>query len=120
VIAIVGDGSYMFGNPISAHHVARAQALPTLTIVMNNRRWHAVNRSTLGMYPHGRAAAAKVMPLVELGPSPDYERIIEACGGHGESVAAPGDLPGALRRGLNAVGSGRAALINVILASPGS
>jgi acetolactate synthase-1/2/3 large subunit len=114
VIAIVGDGSYMFGNPVSAHFVARSEGLATLTVVMNNGRWHAVDRSTVGMYPDGRAAAADLMPLVALSPSPDFERIIEACGGHGERVEAPGELEAALRRGLEAAAGGTPALLNVI------
>src|SRR5262249_54807364 len=35
VIATVGDGSYMFGNPLPYHYVGRAESLPTLTIVTN-------------------------------------------------------------------------------------
>jgi acetolactate synthase-1/2/3 large subunit len=114
VITIVGDGSYMFGNPVSAHFVARSEKLATLTVVMNNGRWHAVDRSTVGMYPDGRAAAAELMPLVALSPSPDFERIIEACGGHGERVEAPDQLEAALRRGFAAAASGTPALVNVI------
>jgi acetolactate synthase-1/2/3 large subunit len=114
VIAIVGDGSYMFGNPVSAHFVARSEGLATVTVVMNNGRWHAVDRSTVGMYPEGRAAAADPMPLVALSPSPDFERIIEACGGYGERVEAPGRLEAALRAGLQAATAGTPALLNVI------
>ena len=86
----------------------------TLTVVLNNGRWHAVKRSTLGMYPDGRAAAAKTMPLVELGPSPDYDKVMAACGGYGERVEKPGDLEAALRRGFDAVDKGMPALLNVI------
>ncbi|MBI2970024.1 MAG: thiamine pyrophosphate-requiring protein [Gammaproteobacteria bacterium] len=114
VILVVGDGSYMFGNPVASHFVARAEQLPTLTVVMNNGRWHAVNRSTVGMYPQGRAAASEHMPLVDLAPAPDYERVMQACGGFGERVGEPADLPGALRRGLDAVERGVPALLNVI------
>ena len=38
------------------------------------------------------------MPLTELKPSPDYEKVIETCGGYGEKVEAPGDLLPALKR----------------------
>src|SRR5690606_7904244 len=93
VILLVGDGSYMFGCPTAAHHVARARGIATTTVVMNNRRWHAVHRSTLGMYPDGLASRENPMPLVDLGESPDYHRIMEACGGHGEWGSQPQDLP---------------------------
>lgn len=114
VILIVGDGSYMFGCPTATHHAARLKELPTTTIVMNNARWNAVHRSTLGMYPEGLASREDPMPLVDLGVSPDYEQIMTACGGHGEKVTEAGDLPAALERCLDANNKGQAALINVV------
>ena len=68
VIVAVGDGSYMFGNPLPYHYVARAENLPTLTIIANNQTWHAVRQATLDVYPDGAAAKANVMPLTELKP----------------------------------------------------
>lgn len=114
VILIVGDGSYMFGNPVPAHFVAQSEGLPTLTIIKNNQRWHAVHRSTVSMYPNGRAANSELMPLVGLGPSPEFEKIMQACGGYGERVEDPADLVAALQRGLEAIAAGKPALINVI------
>src|SRR5262249_22121561 len=106
VIVTVGDGSYMFGNPVPYHYVARAENLPTLTVVANNQSWLAVRQSTLDVFPDGHAAQANVMALTELKPSPDYEKVIETCGGRGEKVESPGDLVPALRRGLEAVRAG--------------
>lgn len=114
VILLVGNGSYMFGNPTPAHYVASAECLPTLTVVANNQRWHSVHSSTVAMYPHGKASSERTMPLVELSPSPQFERIIAACGGYGERVEDPGQLIAALQRGLDAVANGIPALINVI------
>jgi acetolactate synthase-1/2/3 large subunit len=115
VIAIVGDGSYMFGNPTPAHFVGLAEGLPTLTIVLNNNRWNAVHMSTVAMYPEGRAAQSKSMPLVPLTPSPDFEKIMEACGGVGERVEDPAELTAAIKRGLDATRKGLPALLNVIM-----
>jgi acetolactate synthase I/II/III large subunit len=114
VISIVGDGSYMFGNPLPFHYVGRAESLPTLTIIANNQSWHAVRASTLDVFPGGYAAKANIMPLTELKPSPDYEKVITTCGGVGEKVEQPGDLPAALKRAFDAVRSGTPALLNVI------
>ncbi len=55
VITTVGDGSYMFGNPLPYHFVQRAEKLPILTIVTNNLQWYAVARSTQAVYPKGKA-----------------------------------------------------------------
>ena len=49
VIGTHGDGSYMFGNPISAHYVGAEQELPVLTVIFNNQRWQAVRRATVGL-----------------------------------------------------------------------
>jgi acetolactate synthase I/II/III large subunit len=114
VIVTVGDGSYMFGNPLPYHFVARAENLPTLTVVANNQSWLAVRQSTLDVFPDGHAAKANVMALTELKPSPDYEKVIETCGGRGEKVEAPGELVPALRRGLDAVRSGMPTTLNVL------
>ena len=106
VIGVTGDGSYMFGVPTAAHFVARAEKLPTLSIVMNNSQWFAVRRATLSMYPTGHASKANALPVVELSPSVDYEKIVEACGGHGEKVEDPAKLEATLRRSLEKVASG--------------
>lgn len=113
VIAAVGDGAYMFGCPIAAHFVGRAQKLPTLTIVSNNSEWHAVRSATLRVSPDGPASRANVMPLTSLDPSPDFEKAIESCGGVGERVEDPEKLTSALERALKHVDGGTQALLNV-------
>jgi acetolactate synthase-1/2/3 large subunit len=114
VIVTVGDGSYMFGNPLPYHYVGRAENLATLTIITNNMMWGAVRQSTLDVYPDGHAAKANAMPLTELKPSPDFEKVIETCGGHGEKVESPADVIPALERGLAAVRSGTPATLNIM------
>jgi acetolactate synthase-1/2/3 large subunit len=114
VIVTVGDGSYMFGNPVPYHYVARAESLPTLTVVANNQSWLAVRQSTLDVFPDGHAAKANVMALTELKPAPDYEKVIETCGGRGEKVEGPRDLLPALERSLDAVRSGTPVTLNVL------
>ena len=114
VIVTLGDGSYMFGNPVPYHYVARAEQLSTLTVIANNQSWLAVRQSTLDVFPDGHAAKANVMALTELKPAPDYEKVIETCGGRGEKVEGPGDLVPALRRGLESVRAGTPVTLNVL------
>ncbi|HXF54260.1 MAG TPA: thiamine pyrophosphate-requiring protein [Hyphomicrobiaceae bacterium] len=114
VIACVGDGSYMFANPVACHHTAAALDLPILTIVFNNEVWNAVRRSTLTLYPDGHAAAANEMPLSSLAPSPDYEKVVEASGGWGIRVEDAAELERALAKAIGMVQrEKRQALINV-------
>ncbi|MFN8927303.1 MAG: thiamine pyrophosphate-requiring protein [Rhodospirillales bacterium] len=115
VIATVGDGSYMFANPVACHQTAAAHGLPILTVVFNNGLWNAVRRATLGMYPKGRAAAANVMPITALDPAPDHAAIARAHGAHAERVEDPDALPDAIRRALDATRGGTQALLDVVV-----
>ncbi|MCC2613536.1 thiamine pyrophosphate-requiring protein [Neorhizobium petrolearium] len=115
VIATVGDGSYMFANPVACHQTATALKLPLLTIVFNNGIWNAVRRSTLYMYPDGSAATANTMPITALDPAPDYAAVARAHGAHAERVETGTDLPAALQRALAATKSGRQAMLEVMV-----
>jgi acetolactate synthase-1/2/3 large subunit len=115
VIAAVGDGSYMFANPVACHQLAEAQQLPVLTLVFNNGVWNAVRKSTASVYPEGHAVRANRMPLSSLEPSPRFEMVVQASGGYGARVEAATELPRALERALHAVQvEKRQALLNVI------
>ena len=114
VLNVVGDGSYMFGNPTPAHFVSAAYTLPVLTVIMNNKMWGSVRKATLGLYPDGAASSANQAPLTYLDPAPAYHKIVEASDGHGEEVENPSDLPAALERAIKAVDiDKRTAVINV-------
>jgi len=78
VVATVGDGSYMFSNPVVCHQIAEALNLPILTVIFNNGVWNAVRGSTLGLYPDGYAARANHMPITSLEPAPDYCAVAQA------------------------------------------
>jgi acetolactate synthase-1/2/3 large subunit len=113
VLSVLGDGAYMFANPIACHYVAQMQKLPVLTVIYNNALYGAVRRATLDMYDSGIAAQSDGRLLADL-PAPNFEKIISAHDGHGERVERPGDLPAALRRAADAVRGGQQALVNVI------
>jgi acetolactate synthase-1/2/3 large subunit len=73
-----------------------------------------VRQSTLDVYPDGRAAKANAMPLTELKPSPDFEKVVETCGGYGEKVETAAALMPALERAFDKVRSGTPATLNVM------
>src|SRR5262249_60686002 len=115
VMAVLGDGAYMFCNPAAVHHAAALHDLPVLFVVMNNGMWGAVERSTLAMYPEGSAARSNEPPFVALKKLPAFEKMCEAAGGYGERVDDPAALPRALQRAMSVVNDeGRQALLNVI------
>jgi len=121
VVAVVGDGAYLFSNPAAVHYASALHDLPVLFVVMNNGKWGAVERSTRAMYPNGRAARSNAPVFVELAKLPAFEQICEAAGGYGERVEDPAALPGALERAMSVVkDERRQALLNVICGPGGT
>jgi acetolactate synthase-1/2/3 large subunit len=115
-VCAIGDGTYMFGNPTPTHFVSRAQGLPFLTVVFNNRRWAAVHRATLSMYGDGASAQKEQPVFATLEPAPDYEKLVEASGGLGIRVERPDQLAPALERAMQAVRQEkRQAVLNVLV-----
>jgi len=116
VVCALGDGAYMFGNPTAGHYVSEAMRLPVLFIIANNARWAAVHRSTLSTYPQGFASKTAKPPFATLEPSPRFEHVVQASGGHGERVEDPRELMPALERAMKVVKvEKRQALVNVCL-----
>ncbi len=119
VIATLGDGSYMFGNPTPCHFVSHALEIPTLTVVYNNQVWNAVRMANQRMYPNGWAVKTNNFPLSELQPSPHFEVLVTASGGYGERVERAEDVRPALQRALKVVREeGRQAVLNMICKHP--
>jgi acetolactate synthase-1/2/3 large subunit len=115
VIAVVGDGAYLFSNPAAVHHAAALHELPVLFVVMNNAMWNAVRRFTVAMYPSGKAAKSNRSAFTQLDRLPAFEQICAAAGGYGERVDDPAQLPGAIARAMAVVANEkRQALVNVM------
>jgi acetolactate synthase-1/2/3 large subunit len=115
IVATLGDGAYVFNNPTACHWVAEAHQLPVLVVVFNNAMYGAVRNSTLAMYRDGAAAKTGGELLADLSPSPAFEKLAEASGGHGERVTDPAALPATLRRAIAVVTQEkRQALVNVV------
>jgi acetolactate synthase-1/2/3 large subunit len=115
IVATLGDGAYMFGNPTVSHWVASKYGLPILTIVFNNSGYAAVRNATLSMFKDGVAGENEGHGLADLDPAPPFEAMAQAQGAYAERVEKPADLPDALARAREAVVTGKCqALLNVI------
>jgi acetolactate synthase-1/2/3 large subunit len=119
VIAVEGDGSYMFCTPVSAHYVALEQDTPFLTVIFNNQRWNEVRSATRHVYPEGVAARQGAYePLTHFHPSLQLHKVVAAAGGYGERVTDPAELPAALQRAIAMVKKERRQVVlDVICAS---
>ncbi len=119
IVATMGDGSYMFANPVACHQIAEALSLPVLLLVLNNREWGAVRKSVLGTYPSGYASRTNQMPLVSLEPTPDFALVAAASRAWTARVDVAGDLPGVLAAAVAHVTTVRTQALVEIRVAPG-
>ncbi|MBO6901225.1 MAG: thiamine pyrophosphate-requiring protein [Rhizobiaceae bacterium] len=118
VVATMGDGSYMFSNPVACHQIAEALGLPVLVIILNNAEWSAVRQSVLEIYPDGYASKTNRMPLTGLSPIPDFTKVAEASRAWTRHVARGEDLPGVLAAAIDHIEKNRTlALLDVTIRS---
>lgn len=116
VVALSGDGTFVFASPIAAIWGAEQARAPFLTVVFNNGGYNASKQPVLQLFPEGASKQADAFPGVRHPSPPDYALLAQACHAYGERVEDPAELPAAIRRGLDAVQRGQAALLDVILA----
>jgi len=115
VIALIGDGCFMFGVPSSAYWVANTYRTPFLTIVYNNGGWNAPKFSTLGVHPDGTAKRNDTY-WVTVGSGARFADIAAAAG-NAEPFRITGreELRETLRRALQTVRDGRCAVVDVVV-----
>ncbi|MBL8150556.1 MAG: thiamine pyrophosphate-requiring protein [Blastocatellia bacterium] len=115
MLVTLGDGSYMFNTPISAHYVASAYRLPILIVVFNDSAWSTIKRSYLSTTKDGWAEKKDFYPLCNFSLQIEFEKLAESCGGVGIKVESPSELDYQLRRAMNIVRSEQKhVLVNVI------
>ncbi|KMO17776.1 thiamine pyrophosphate-requiring protein [Methylobacterium platani] len=103
VVALTGDGTYLFTVPSSVHWMARRYGTPFLQIVFNNRGWKSPKLSTLAVHPDGYAARANHLDT-SFEPAPDYAGIAAAAGGAwGRQVTLAAEVDEALAEALRVV-----------------
>ena len=101
VVSFVGDGGFMMtGQEIATafHH-----GVAPIVLVFNNSMYGTIRMYQERTYP-GRVSGTALT-------NPDFARLIEAYGGHGETVTATAEFGPAFRR---AVESGRPAVIELV------
>ncbi|KAM4057294.1 thiamine pyrophosphate enzyme, central domain-containing protein [Hirsutella rhossiliensis] len=116
VVQIVGDGTYLFSVPGSVYWVSRRYKIPILTIVLNNKGWHAPRRSLLLVHPDGLGSkATNEEANISFDPVPDYSGIAKAAA-DGDIFAArvsqASELEGVLKEAIAKVQAGQTAVVD--------
>jgi acetolactate synthase I/II/III large subunit len=114
VIALSGDGFYMYASPTAALWSAARYNAPYLTVVFQNRSYTTATVAVARSYPDGFAAKAGFEDGY-LEPAMDFAKEAESVGAYGENVTDPHEIGAALRRGLAQTRAGKPAVIAVWL-----
>jgi thiamine pyrophosphate-dependent acetolactate synthase large subunit-like protein len=116
VTTVIGDGGFLYNPVLQSFGASRDFNLPILVVIVNNKKYAAMQNMHKRMYPEGVAVETGNY-LGTFINGPDYVKVIEAFGGYGEKVEDPEALPDALKRGHEAVRAGRTAVLDVIVAT---
>lgn len=114
VVAITGDGFYMFASAIHSLWSAKQYRAPYLTIVYQNRSYSTGTIRVSRSYPDGYASKAGYHGGY-FDPPIDFAKEAEAAGAYGENVTDPAEVGPAIQRGLENIRSGTSAVISVRL-----
>ena len=115
VVALVGDGSFIFGAPTAALWAMVVQQAPVLIVILNNACYNATKRPLAASYPEGFSVSTGIYAGIDITPPPRYDLIAEAAGAFGVQVDDPANLLDTLRDGLNRVRAGQTVVVDVSL-----
>jgi len=117
VVAIQGDGGFLFGQSETLWSISRYEA-PMLIVIMNNRIYNETRvRNNLGggtLFQAGKELTGYLG-----NPNVEFTKIAEAYGLKGEKVKTPGDLAPALQRAVRSMRDGKAVLMDIDIAPDG-
>lgn len=117
VVSLMGDGGFVFANPVAALWTAVKADAPSLTVIFNNGGYKAAQEPIADLYPGGAVARGGDGIVTKLEPRPDYAAIAGACGALGLTLRDPAEVEGTLERAVNEVRHGRCVVVDAILAS---
>jgi len=112
-VHVLGDGAFHLGTPSSVYATSQRYGLPILTVILDNGGWQAVKEAVLRVYPDGASATADEFHARLQGATRRFEKIGEAFGAYGECLIDPAEVEPAIARCLQALESGRSAVLNV-------
>jgi thiamine pyrophosphate-dependent acetolactate synthase large subunit-like protein len=118
VIAMQGDGGFLFGGqPMALWTMSRYQ-IPVITVIYNNRSYNETRERSFA--EGGRQAQTGRDMLSYLGePDVDFVKMAAAFGVPGEQVTTPDQIQPAMKRAARAAADGRPYLIDALVGRTG-
>jgi acetolactate synthase-1/2/3 large subunit len=117
IVAITGDGSFLFSIPSTVHWMSRRYNAPFLTVILNNRGWKSPMLSAMAIHKNGWSSQMSTDDLfVTFDPPPNHAGVAVAAGaGWGATVQKASEVDDAIRKGLQTVKDGRSAVLDIYL-----
>jgi acetolactate synthase I/II/III large subunit len=115
VIAVTGDGSFLFGVPTSALMMAAEWGTPFLTVILNNRGYRASRLPVFSLFPDGLSAQRGEAVGTRFNHAPDYPALAAACHAHGARAESAADIVAVLKRAIAAVDAGQSAVVECVI-----
>jgi thiamine pyrophosphate-dependent acetolactate synthase large subunit-like protein len=118
VVAMQGDGGFLFGGqPMALWTMSRYQ-IPVITVIYNNRSYNETRERAFA--EGGRQAQTGKDMISYLGdPDVDFVKLAAAFGVQGEQVTTPDQIQPAMKRAVRATQDGRPYLIDALVGRTG-
>ncbi|MBR73419.1 MAG: hypothetical protein CL872_00540, partial [Dehalococcoidaceae bacterium] len=91
-LAIVGDGTFIYGCPTASLWAAKNHNAPFITLILNNGQHYASKRAMQTLFPHGSANKAEEWPATDIEPRLEYTELAKAIGCHGIKITNSQDI----------------------------
>ena len=113
VAAVVGDGSFVFNNPVSAYALGRWYNLPLLTVVFNDGCWGDVKKSVLDTGVYSSLEEVGFLEGADFPERLDIAKIAEACGLKAYDAEEPSEALDKIAEAVETVKRGTPALVDL-------
>jgi thiamine pyrophosphate-dependent acetolactate synthase large subunit-like protein len=112
VVSLIGDGAFLYNPVPQSLGLARDANLPIMIVVYNNKNYRAMRNNQTEYYPDGVGVKHNLFYGAPIN-GPDYGELAPPWGGVGIKIDDPAKLKDGLKKGRDAIESGKLALVNV-------
>ncbi len=112
VVSLIGDGAFLYNPVPQSLGLARDANLPIMIVVYNNKNYRAMRNNQTEYYPDGVGVKHNLFYGASIN-GPDYGELAPPWGGVGIKIDDPAKLKDGLKKGRDAIESGKLAIVNV-------